>query len=265
MSDDIIPHKGAPDPPNSGVQVLQKIGVLSAKAAFSSIPWAALVFDVGQTAVEFGYARQTERLFTSIGDRIDKLEDRARARLKEDEVYQLSAQAAIRRMLMETNPRMAEALARAVVELGVSDREPAERMEIARALDVLTEPALHLLQTQYRVQHSLLTEPELEVFQSDFAKPYRFNALLAASMPRISWLAPSNDLERAGLIEATLDNTTFAEAHEATKASRGQVAHLQLVYPLDERVVGMCFDDPTVPAFGTYAAPPVHTQGEREP
>ncbi|WP_209444976.1 hypothetical protein, partial [Mycobacterium tuberculosis] len=88
-----------------------------------------------------------------------------------------------------------------------------------------------------------------------FATPHRFTALMVASMPGTSWLAPSNDLERAGMIEATLDNTTFAEAHEATRAIRGQVVHLQRVYPIGERVLKMCFDDPAVAAFGTFAKP----------
>lgn len=255
----MIPQEGTSSSTGSGVQVLQKIGVLSAKAALSSIPWAALVFDVGQTAVEFGYARQTERLLTNIGDRIDKLEGSARERLKVDEVYQLSAQAAIRRMLMETNPRMAEALARAVTELGISDLEQAERMEIARALDALTEPGLHLLQTQYRAQHDLLTEPELQVVEGDVRKPMHFTALMYDSMRLTSWLAPANDLERAGLIEATLDNGTFAEAHTATMAIRGQVVHLQRVYPIGERIITMCFNDPAAPAFGLFADQPMNS------
>lgn len=265
MSDDLVPQEASSIPVGAGMQALQKVGVLCAKAALQQIWWAGLAFDLGQTALEFGYARQTERLLTNIGDRIDKLEGGARERLQADEVYQLSAHAAIRRMLMETNPRMAEALARAVVELGVSDLEPTDRMEIARGLDVLTEPALHLLQMQYRAQHDLLTEPELQAVDGDVKGPMRFMALMYASMRLTSWLAPTLELERAGMIAVTLDNGTFAEAHTATMAIRGQVVHLQQVYPAGERVLRMCFDDPAVPAFGAFAPQPVQPQPECSP
>jgi hypothetical protein len=265
LSDGITPSRNSTVPMGAGAQVLQKAGVLGAKAALSTIPWAALVFDLGQAAVDYGNARLTDRLLADLGERIDRMEAGTRERLKADEIYQLSAQAAIRRMLMETNPRMADALARAVVELGVSDLEPTERMEIARALDALTEPALHLLQTQYRAKHDLLTEPELQVIGGDVKEPMRFMALMYASMRLTSWLAPTLELERAGMIAVTLDNGTLAEAHTATMAIRGQVVHLQEVYPAGERVVRMCFEDPALPAFGTFAAPTVHPQGEREP
>jgi len=265
LSNDITPIEDTSVSVSGTVQMLQRVGVLCTKAALQQVWWAGLAFDIGQTAVEFGYSRQTERLLNRIGARIDALEDGARERLKADEVYQLSAQAAIRCMLMEINPRMAEALARAVVELGVSDLEPGERMEVARGLDALTEPALHLLQMQYRAQHDLLTEPELQAVDGDVKKPMRFMALMYSSMRLTSWLAPTLELERAGLIAVTLDNGTFAEAHTATMAIRGQVVHLQDVYPAGERVLRMCFDDPAVPAFGAYAVQPAQAPSEREP
>ena len=265
MSNEVIPSRNSTVPMGAGAQVLQKVGVLSAKAALSTIPWAALVFDLGQAAVDYGNARLTDRLLGDLGERIDRMEAGARERLKTDEIYQLSAQAAIRRMLMETNPRMADALARAVAELGASASAPAERMEIARALEGLSEPGLHLLQTRYRAQHDLLTEPELEVVGGDVKKPMHFMPLIYASMHLTSWLPPTLELERAGMIEVTLDNGTFAEAHTATMAIRGHVVHLQGVYPLGERVLRMCFDDPAIPAFGTFAVQPVQPQDEHEP
>lgn len=265
MSDEVTPSRNSIVPMGAGAQAIQKVGVLATKAALSTIPLAALVFDLGQAAVDYGNARLTDRLLGDIGERIDRMEAGARDRLAADEIYQISAQAAIRRMLAETNPRMAEALARAVVELGVSDLEPSERMEVARGLDALTEPALHLLQMQYRAQHDLLTEPELQAVDGDVKKPMRFMALMYASMRLTSWLPPTLELERAGMIAVTLDNGTFAEAHTATMAIRGQIVHLQQVYPAGERVVRMCFDDPAIPAFGAFAVQPVQPQDEREP
>ena len=253
MSNDIIPHEDTPAPMSAGVQVLQKVGVLSAKAALSSIPWAALVFDLGQTAIDFANARLTDRLLVGLGERIDRLEGDTRERLAADEVYQLSAQAAIRLMLGETNPRMADALARAVAELGVADLPTSARLEIARALDALTEPGLHLLQTLYRAHHDLLTEPELLVVEGDVAAPLHFTALMYASMPLTSWIAPANDLERVGMVEATLDDGWFAEVREARRADEGHAVHLRKVYAIGERVVRMCFDDPKTPAFGSFA------------
>lgn len=254
MSHDLDLHEGsAPAPMGAGVQVLQKVGVLGAKAALSSIPLAALVFDLGQTVIDFANAHLTDRLLVGLGERIDRLEGCARERLAADEVYQLSAQAAIRRMLTETNPRMADALARAVAELGATDLTTSERMEIARALDALTEPGLHLLQTLYRAHHDLLTEPELKVVEGDVAAPLHFTALMYASMPLTSWIAPANDLERAGMVEATLDDGSFAEVREARRADEGHTVDLRKVYAIGERVVRLCFDDPSAPSFGSFS------------
>ncbi|SFM86987.1 hypothetical protein SAMN05192568_106810 [Methylobacterium pseudosasicola] len=38
MSEGIVPHEDTPTPTGAGAQVLQKVGVISAKAAISSIP-----------------------------------------------------------------------------------------------------------------------------------------------------------------------------------------------------------------------------------
>ncbi|MDP4026983.1 hypothetical protein Q8W71_30805 [Methylobacterium sp. NEAU 140] len=255
MSNDIVPSD-AHAPIGASAQVLQKVGVLSAKAALSGIPWAALVFDLGQAAIDFGNARLMDRLLKGLGERIDQMESDARERLKADEIYQLSAQAAIRRMLTETNPRMADALARAVVELGNATLLPTERMEVARALDMLTEPSIHLLQTVYRAQNGMLTRQELNLVEDDATKPEHFTLLAYASMPVISWLGPMNDLQRTGLVETVIDSVWWKEVHDAIRADMGHSVPLPLIYKLGERVVRMCFDDPAVPAFGMFAALP---------
>lgn len=253
MSDEITPSRNSTVPMGAGAQVLQKVGVIGAKAALSTIPWAALVFDFGQAAVDYGNARLTDRLLGELGERIDRMEAGARERLKADEVYQLSAQAAIRRMLTETNPRMADALAKAVAELGISPLLPAERLEIARALDALTEPSLHLLQTIYRAQNDHLTPQEMGLVEDDVRKTYHFTKLMYATMPLSSWIAPANELERAGMVVATLDDGWYDPAERAAEEPLGLAVHLREVYPLGERVVRMCFDDPAIPAFGVYA------------
>ena len=241
------------EPMRAGPQLLQKVGVLSAKAALSSIPWAALVFDIGQLGIDFANARLTDRLLDGIGERIDRLEAGTRERLATDEIYQLSAHAAIRRMLTEANPRMADALARAVVELGASDLPSEERLEIARALDVLTEPSLHLLQTVYRLENDLLTPAEIEVSGDHLAHALRLTALVYASMQLSSWLAPANDLHRAGMAATVSGSSWFAEALDSEMADAGHTVPLFKVYTIGERVVRMCFDDPAIPAFGAFA------------
>ena len=157
MSDEVIPSRNSTVPMGAGAQVLQKVGVLSAKAALSTIPWAALVFDIGQAAVDYGNARLTDRLLGGLGERIDRMEAGARDRLAADEVYQISAQAAIRRMLAETNPRMADASSSGCRRAWCKSGDPPSvRLELARALDTLTEPSLHLLQTIYRMERGWL-------------------------------------------------------------------------------------------------------------
>ena len=198
----------------------------------------------------------TDRLLGDLVERIDQMEAGTRERLKADEIYQLSAQAAIRRMLLETNPRMADALARAVSELGTSTLLPAERLEIACALDALTELALHLLQTIYRAQNDQLTEQELGVVENDVRKTYHFTMLMYASMPLSSWVAPANELERAGMVVATLDYGWYDPAERAAEEPLGLTVGLRDMYPLGERVVRMCFDNPAVPAFGIFADQP---------
>ncbi|SFM86933.1 hypothetical protein [Methylobacterium pseudosasicola] len=74
-----------------------------------------------------------------------------------------------------------------------------------------------------------------------------------ASMPPTSWIAPANDLERAGMVEATLDDGWFAEVRKARRADEGHTAHLRKVCSIGERVVRICFDDPRAPAFGFFA------------
>ena len=143
------------EPMSAGQQLAHRIPLLVVKAGFSALPLAVFAFDVIREVVDFGNAQLTDRFLKTVGARIERLEEgereRERERLKADPVYQLSGRAALQRLLAETNPRMADALARAVVELGASGLPDGERLEIARAIDVLTEPSLHLLQTLYRI------------------------------------------------------------------------------------------------------------------
>jgi len=252
MSNGVTPNEGVPAPMSAGAQVLQKVGVLGAKAALSTIPWAALVFDLGQTAIDYANARLTDRLLIGLGERIDRLEVRARERLNVDDIYQLSAQAAIRRMLTETNPRMADALARAVVELGNSDDPPSVRLEVARALDTLTEPSLHLLQTIYRMERGFLGRPEMDAAGGDPIKTPYFNTLITESMELLSWVEPTAALQRAGLIDDPPQGGMFAEAVEA---ERFDTAPFKVLL-LGKTVVRLCFDRPGEPAFGRFAEQP---------
>ena len=249
--------EGAPNPValgkqpmGAGQQALQKVSVLAAKAALNSIPWAALVFDLGQSAVDFANARLTDRLLEGLATRIDQLEAGARERLEADEIYRLSAQAAIRRMMTETNPRMADALARAVVQLGLSEDEPGERMQVVRALDILTEPSLHLLQTLYRLWHDNLTEPEIAAAGGHPGTLIGFNVLMTDSMQVLSWVAPTNDLQRMGMIA----NPSKEKGH----ISGGQYGNFDTgpheVLHIGKEVIRLCFDDPATPVFGKFAA-----------
>nr|WP_128083244.1 hypothetical protein [Methylobacterium sp. B34] len=77
-------------------------------------------------------------------------------------------------------------------------------------------------------------------------------AVVAASALS-SWIAPANELERAGMVVATLDDGWYDPAERAGEEPLGLAVHLREVYPLGERVVRMCFDDPAIPAFGVYA------------
>lgn len=241
------------EPMSAGRQLAQRIPLLMVKAGFSSLPLAVFAFDVLREVVDFGNAHLSDRFLENVGARIERLEDSERERLKVDAVYQMSGRAALQRLLTETNPRMADALARAVAEIGASALTDAERAEIARTIDVLTEPSLHLLQTLYRTHHGLLTKPELQAADGDATLSIHFSALMYASMPLTSWIAPASDLERAGMVEMTIDNGTFGEATEATRADQGHIVHRRDVYAMGERVVKMCFDDPSVPAFGNFA------------
>lgn len=251
MSNDLVPHLPRV-PMGAGTQMLQKVGVLGAKAALSAIPWAALVFDLGQAAVDYGNARLMDRLLNELGDRVDRMEAGSRERLQADEIYQMSAQAAIRRMLSETNPNMADALARAVSALGLSDLPAAERMEIARSLDVLNEPILHLLQTMYRVQHGMLTPKELQL-TSDASTHEGFTEVLTQSMPLLSWIQPVNELQRSGMVEEITSDGYFRGSQAFAEPGEVRVVPLSPVFPLGEQVVQMCFDDLTRPAFGLFA------------
>ncbi len=98
MSDEITPEPETAPYDGWGAQVLQKVGVIGAKAALSTIPWAAWSSTLGRRPLITGNARLTDRLLGELGERIDRMEAGTRERLKADEIYQLSAQAAIRRM-----------------------------------------------------------------------------------------------------------------------------------------------------------------------
>ena len=248
MSADLTPQEPSRAPMGAGMQSLQKVGVLAAKAALSAIPWAALVFDVGQTAVDYGNARLTDRLLGDLGERIDRMEAGARERLKADEIYQLSAQAAIRRMLTETNSRMADALARAVAKLGASSLPAPERMELARALDILTEPSLHLLQMNFRFDQGALTREELDQAGSTSKRSLIFSRILLSSMSLVSWIKPERDLEIAGLIETILGGGEVGLPPEEEV-----IVEPRRILPLGKRVLALCFDDPGSGTFGRFA------------
>lgn len=233
----------------AGPQLLQKVGTLIVKAALNSVPLAGLALDLGQMGIDFANARVTERFFEQLGERIDRLEEDARERLKQDQVHQTTADAAIRRLLTETNPRMADALARAVAELGKPHRSAMERMEVARALSVLTEPNLHLLQTFYRgrLPHPAFTEAENKLIEGVLADSHWVGFIVRESMPAISWVGPVKSLEAAGLIELE------GEEDFARSASGPDFPMVRRVLPLGEIVVRLCFADPNTPTFGKYA------------
>jgi hypothetical protein len=241
------------EPMSAGQQLAHRIPLLVVKAGFSALPLAVFAFDVIREVVDFGNAHLTDRFLENVGARIERLEEGERERLQADAVYQMSGRSALQRLLTETNPRMADALARAVAELGASGLPDTERSEIARVLDVLTEPSLHFLQLLYRVHHGLLTKPELDAGGSNPGYPPNFTALVYASMPLTSWIAAASILERAGLVETTLDDGEFGESAGPTIAHQRPAVHKRRVYALGERVVRMCFDDLTVPAFGTFS------------
>jgi len=57
MTGDVTLPDQSQEPMRAGPQLLQKVRMLSAKAALSSIPWAALIFDLGQLGVDSSSAR----------------------------------------------------------------------------------------------------------------------------------------------------------------------------------------------------------------
>lgn len=235
----------------SGPMLMQKVGALTAKAALSSIPFAALAFDVGQAGIDFANGRLIDRFLDQLGDRIDHLEAGARERLAADEIHQASADAAIRRLLTESNPRMADALSRAVAELGKPHRTATERMEVARALEALNEPTLHLLQTYYRgrVQDYRMTSAERELVGGYQPDANMIGSIVTASMPMMSWVSSARNLEASGLAELKSDFPGIPGV------SSGNFATIGAISPLGEMVLHLCFEDPGVPAFGKFAMP----------
>lgn len=240
---------------SAGQQLAHRIPLLAVKAGFSALPLAVFAFDVIREVVDFGNAQLTDRFLENVATRIDRLEEseRERERLKADTIYQMSGRSALQRLLTETNPRMADALARAVAELGASKLPDGERLEIARTLDVLTEPSLHLLQTLYRVWNDKLTLAEIAAGGGDPRQPHRLTAMLGYSMPALSWIPAASGLQRAGLIEAVVGADVFAEAQELARADEGRTMPLYRVYALGERVLRLCLDEPDAPNFGNFA------------
>ncbi|MBB5765677.1 hypothetical protein ABEV34_06900 [Methylorubrum rhodesianum] len=252
MSSDLVPSDSAsPKPMRSGPMLMQKVGVLTAKAALSSIPFAALAFDIGQAGVEFANGRLVDRFLDQLGDRIDQLEAGARERLQADDVHQTTADTAIRRLLTETNPRMADALSRAVAEIGKAHRPPTERMEIARALSVLTEPNLHFLQSFYRMkyQQTKLTPAEEKFLGPGIPGPGSIARIVAESMPLTTWLPSALSLQAAALV------TLAGENNAPIDMTSGAFPVVKKVLPLGQLVLHLCFEDPEVPAFGKFAVP----------
>ena len=232
--------------------LVQKVGVLLAKACLSSIPFAALAFDVGQAGIDVANARVLDRFLEELGVRIQSLEAKDKDRLRDDPLHQIAAQACLRSLLEESDARIASALARGVAELTTLEVPFDQRAECARVLGRMSEPMLHCLQTYHRFELGCLNESELAKCSHARAEQRdnernRLGLLLAHSIPLLSWGSVIESIMQLGLIQHIIDSGVGGELPEAVTVAP--------VTPLGHRILTLCFYDPTLPTFGYFAAP----------
>lgn len=229
---------------------VQRFSLLLTKAALSSIPFAALVFDIGQTAIDLANARVADRYLQELGRRIETLDEDLKSRLKTDPLHQIAGQGCWRSLLEESNERIATALARAVAELAQLQAVEAQRAECARILSALDEPMLHGLQTYYRFELNCLTDDEKAVAghmpadQRDSQRNH-LGLLLIHGLPLLSWPSVIERLMQTGLIRHDINGGVQGEMPEAVTVAP--------VTELGRRILMLCFDDPSRAAFGQLA------------
>ncbi|WP_162559318.1 hypothetical protein [Microvirga sp. 17 mud 1-3] len=229
---------------SEGAAFAQKAATLIVKAGLSSIPLAALVFDIGQMAVELANARPQNRFLNDVGERLSRLEADAAVKASSDPLHANAANAAMRALLTETNENIAAALARAVVELRKRDLSHYQKSECARIFASLNEPFLHGLQTSSRYSHGQLTEAESSLMDPNADEREQLGLLLKESMQVTSWPSILDQLMWLGLLEDVIDAGVIGEPDYAVT--------VRSPTKLGKLILELCYEDQSRPLLGRF-------------
>ena len=224
---------------------IQKGGVLVAKALLSSVPLASLAFDFGQLCIDLANEKVASKFLHELAERVDRLDDEVKQRIRANPDHEIAAHSALRALTTETNERVAVALARAVASLATMPVGSVYKAQCARVLEELNEPILHALQTNERYHSSRLSETERSLFLGHMEAIERMNLLLEGTLSIPHWDSVMRRLMQLGLIEVREDQGRFEEATNVVQTAPTTKYGLM--------ILSLCFEDPSVPAFGRFA------------
>ena len=187
----------------------------------------------------------TEAFLQDLADRIEILDGTEKARLRKSELHQISAHAAIRVLISETNERVALVLSRAVNCMAVLPEEATYKAQCARVIAELTEPMLHALQTNDRFHRDQLNAQEKQICSTLEEQTQQMAALLNATMRIPDWDPVMRRIMDLGLIEQHFDGGNF-DASDPMVQTGPTTAYGKIV-------IDLCFDSSSIPQFGIFA------------
>lgn len=234
------------------------------RAGLSSLPLAALVWDIGQMSVDLANEKVTAKFLENLAEKVERIEqstgDRKAPHMLGDAAAYV-ARESLSRLSLETSEAFAADLARAVFELESADAEDEEvRRQYARLVAAVGKRDLVYLSAIFRMNTNKATEKEVHLLSQlepspQFSGPDRAdfdwnNAMIHILTHHMPSLDPESilvDLTRLGLIRAP----TF----RVTGQQRPSQSDLPFrVTSLGEAVLALFFADVSaVPSYSQLA------------
>jgi hypothetical protein len=233
MAEQIIPpgtgdlaktHGGLEPPGSPGSELMRDVLALGAKALLSTIPFAVLVFDIGEKAIKFANDKDTRRYLLGLAEMIGALRAQVTDidhRLQHDRYYQDMAQHALQRIGNGIDDAFVADLINASLNISLFDVGELRRREIAHAIRQLRPIHIALLRAIDRFWRKDMGDYEIRAAgpKDQRVEPgHQLAAWLEHSVPGFEQEYVISELQALHLLENVIDGGVLDEKPYVTAA-----------------------------------------------
>ncbi|WP_434626110.1 hypothetical protein [Azospirillum sp. B2RO_4] len=210
-------------PAGAEAGLLRDVAHVMAKACLSTIPLAALAFDIGDKLVAFASKKQMTDFLRLLAGQVEYLKQSVsdlEGRLTHSTLYRTTAEHAMVLIAAgEEDAAFLEALRNAALNLGMDDPKALVAQEVARAVRTLTPLQLRMLSIYDRYWNGKLTSEEEEVIAAapdieGAADAFRLGALATHSIAYPYLSRTMHQLRDGELLEPGIDGGVMADGTE---------------------------------------------------